>query len=131
MNWDRKGASPKINRGHETMTKSVWKKGKIKIWQRPVFLKNTAEKTTSLQICRIKKITPRTGQTFWDRQLCFYIKKLFVSEKTQKSELCHFLGDLCHQILPRARMFEFDKWKIWWRKSPKKNDKVNFSVFFH
>ena len=26
---------------------------------------------------------------FWDRQLCFYVKKLFVSEKTQKSELCH------------------------------------------
>ena len=90
MNWDRKRASPKMNRGHETMTKIVWKKGKIKIWQRPVFLKNTAEKTTTLQICRIKKITLRTGQTSWDRQLCFYVKKLFVSEKTQKSELCHF-----------------------------------------
>ena len=31
-----------------------------------------------------------TLKTFWDRQLCFYVKKLFVSEKTQKSELCHF-----------------------------------------
>ena len=27
-------------------------------------------------------------------------------------------------------MFEFDEWKIWWRKSPKKNDKVPFSVVF-
>ena len=51
---------------------------------------STAEEMTSLQICRIKKITPRTEQTFRDRQLCFYVKKLFVSEKTQKSELCHF-----------------------------------------
>ena len=41
-------------------------------------------------MCWIKKIMPRTGQTFWDRQLCFYVKKLFVSEKTQKNELCHF-----------------------------------------
>ena len=31
-----------------------------------------------------------TLKTFWDRQLCFYVEKLFVSEKTQKSELCHF-----------------------------------------
>ena len=52
---------------------------------------STAEKMTSLQMCWIKKIPPRTVQTFWDRQLCFYVKKLFVSEKTQKSEffICH------------------------------------------
>ena len=31
---------------------------------------------------------------FWDRQLCFYVKKLFVSEKTQKSELCHFSQEI-------------------------------------
>ena len=31
-----------------------------------------------------------TLKTFWDRQLCFYVKKLFVSEKIQKSELFHF-----------------------------------------
>ena len=37
----------------------------------PPWLKNTAEKMTSLQICRIKKMTPRTGQTFRDHQLCF------------------------------------------------------------
>ena len=43
---------------------------------------------------RIKKITPRTEQTFRDRQLCFYVKKLFVSEKTQKSELCHFSWEI-------------------------------------
>ena len=51
---------------------------------------STVEKMRSLQMCRIKKITPLTEQTFQDRQLCFYVKKLFVSEKTQKSELCHF-----------------------------------------
>ena len=39
---------------------------------------------------QIKKITLRTEQTFRDRQLCFYVKKLFVSEKAQKSELFHF-----------------------------------------
>ena len=39
---------------------------------------------------RIKKIMPNIEQTFRDRQLCFYVKKLLVSEKTQKSELCHF-----------------------------------------
>ena len=51
---------------------------------------STAEKIASLQMCGIKKITPRIGQTFLDRQLCFYVKKLFVSEKTEKNELCHF-----------------------------------------
>ena len=54
------------------------------------FLQINPEKMTSLQMCRIKKITPCSIQTFWDRQLCFYVKKLFVSEKTQKSELFHF-----------------------------------------
>ena len=43
---------------------------------------------------QIKKITPRSEQTFRDRQLCFYVKKLFVSEKTQKSELCHFSWEI-------------------------------------
>ena len=80
----------KTYRGYETRAKSVWETGFIQILDLPFWLKNTAEKMTSLQMCRIKKITPRTGQTFWDRQLCFYVKKLFVSEKTQKSELCHF-----------------------------------------
>ena len=32
--------------------------------------------------------------TFWDCQLYFYVKKLFVSEKTQKSELCHFSKEI-------------------------------------
>ena len=45
-------------------------------------------------MCWIKKITPPSLQTFWDRQLCFYVKKLFVSEKTQKSELCHFSQEI-------------------------------------
>ena len=35
-----------------------------------------------------------TLKTFWDRQLCFYVKKLFVSKKTQKSELCHFSWEI-------------------------------------
>ena len=43
---------------------------------------------------RNQKITTRTGQTFWDRQLCFYVKKSFVSEKTQKNELCHFSKEI-------------------------------------
>ena len=76
--------------GHENSTKSVWETRFIQILGFPLWLKNTTEKLTSLQMCRIKKITPRTGQTFWDRQLCFYVKKLFVSKKTQKNELCHF-----------------------------------------
>ena len=35
-----------------------------------VVVPSTAEKMSSLQMCR------------WDRQFCFYVKKLFVSEKT-------------------------------------------------
>ena len=27
-------------------------------------------------------------------------------------------------------MFEFEEWKMLWLNSPKKNDKVHFSVFF-
>ena len=75
---------------YESMAKSkcFWQnRSDLTLWP---FLQINPEKTTSLQICRIKKVTPRTRQTFWDRQLCFYVKKLFVSEKTRKSELCHF-----------------------------------------
>ena len=32
--------------------------------------------------------------TFWDRQLCFYEKNWFVSEKTQKIELCRFSQEI-------------------------------------
>ena len=39
-------------------------------------------------------LNQKNNTTYWknflDRQLCFYVRKLFVSEKTQKSELCHF-----------------------------------------
>ena len=76
-----------MNVGHENMTKSVWESRFIQILVVPFWLKNTAEKMTSLQMCQIKKITLRSQQTFWDRQLCFYVKKLFVIEKKQKSEL--------------------------------------------
>ena len=51
---------------------------------------STVEKMRSLKICQIKKITPPSAQTFINRQVCFYVKKIFFSEKIQKSELCHF-----------------------------------------
>ena len=54
----------KTYRGVETRAKSVWETGFIQILDLPFWLKNTAEKMTSLQMCQIKKITPRTGQTF-------------------------------------------------------------------
>ena len=75
---------------YESMAKSkcFWQNRIALTFRR--FLQINPEKMTSLQMCRIKKITPCSIQTFWDRQLCFYVKKLFVSEKTQKSELCHF-----------------------------------------
>ena len=69
------------------------------------FLQINPEKMTSLQMCRIKKITPCSIQTFWDRQLCFYVKKLFVSEKTQKNELCHFSMEIyVTNFAPRAQV---------------------------
>ena len=75
---------------YESMAKSkcLWQNRIALTFRR--FLQINPEKMTSLQMCRIKKITPCSIQTFWDRQLCFYVKKLFVSEKTQKSELFHF-----------------------------------------
>ena len=60
----RQRVTPEMNVGHENMTKSVWESRFIQILVVPFWLKNTAEKMTSLQMCRIKKITPRTGQTF-------------------------------------------------------------------
>ena len=58
------------------------------------FQKSTRWRWAQSKMHQIKKITPRTEQTFRDRQLCFYVKKLFVSEKTQKSELCHFSQEI-------------------------------------
>ena len=55
----------------------------------PDVVPSTDEKMRSLQMRQIKNITPPCLQTFRDRQLCFYVKKIFVIEKTQKSELCH------------------------------------------
>ena len=87
---------------------------------------STVEKMRSLQMCRIKKITPPDLQTFWDRQLCFYVKKLFVSEKTQKSELCHFSQEIyvikfCHaRICSSSNVCAHVK--IWWHKSPMENE---------
>ena len=79
---------------YESMAKSkcFWQNRiALTLWP---FLQINPEKMTSLQMCRIKKITPCSIQTFWDCQLCFYVKKLFVSEKTQKSELCHFSWEI-------------------------------------
>ena len=45
-------------------------------------------------MCQIKEITPCNLQTFWDRQLCFYVEKLFIREKTQKNELCQFSKEI-------------------------------------
>ena len=50
----------------------------------PDLVPSTIEKMRSLQMCQIKKITPTSLQTFWDRQLCFYVKKLFVVKKPRK-----------------------------------------------
>ena len=74
--------------GHKAKSECFWQnRSHLTLWP---FLQINPEKMTSLQMCRIKKITPCSLQIFWDRQLCFYVKKIFVSEKTQKSELCHF-----------------------------------------
>ena len=50
--------------GHKTRVKSVWETRFNQILGLPFWLKNTAEKMTSHQMCQIRKITPRTGQTF-------------------------------------------------------------------
>ena len=117
--------------GHENSTKSVWETRFIQILGFPLWLKNTTEKLTSLQMCRIKKITPRTGQTFWDPQLCFYVKKYLLVKKHRKMNFVIFQWRFMSQILPRAHKFECARGKIWWHKSPMKNEKVHFSVFFH
>ena len=52
-------------------------------------------------------------------------------KKTEKWTFSFFLGDLGHQIFHSLKS-NISAWgKIWWHKSPKKNDKVFFSVFFH
>ena len=51
-------------------------------------------------------------------------------KNTEKWTFSFFIGDLCHQILPRTHMFEFEEQKIWWRKSPKKMTKFTFLCFF-
>ena len=87
------------------------------------FLQINPEKMTSLQMHQIKKITLCSKQTFWDHQLCFYIKKSFVSEKTEKNELSHFSMEIyvtnfapCAQVRVRPRQnlmtwISYDKWQ--------------------
>ena len=95
------------------------------------FLQINPEKMTSLQMCRIKKITPCSIQTFWDRQLCFYVKKLFVSEKTQKNEFCHFSMEIYitnfapPRIGPSTEREEFDDINLLWKMK-----KFTFLGFF-
>ena len=43
-------------------------------------------------------------------------KKYLLVKKPRKWTLSFFVGDLHHQILPRACMFKFDEWKVLWRK---------------
>ena len=106
---------------YESMAKSkcFWQNRiALTLWP---FLQINPEKMTSLQMCRIKKITPCSIQTFWDRQLCFYVKKLFVREKTPKSELCQFSKEIyvikfCHGRICSSSN-ECAHCKIWWHKS--------------
>ena len=56
--------NPQNKLGHETRVKSVWETRFNQILRLPFWLRNTAEKMTSLQMCRIKKIKPCTRQTF-------------------------------------------------------------------
>ena len=46
--------------GHENRVKSVWETRFNQILRLPFWLKSTAEKMTSLQMCGIKKIKPPT-----------------------------------------------------------------------
>ena len=80
-------------------------------------------------MCRIKKITPRTEQTFWDRQLCFYVKKLFVSEKTRKSELFHFSKEIYVTNFAAGALELMHLGQNVWHKSPLKKF-VQYMVLF-
>ena len=83
------------------------KKGKIKIYQRPVFLKKTAEQTTSLQICGIKKVTPRTvlDKVFETVNFAFMRKIYLLVKKHGKVNFVIFQWRFMSQILPRAHKF--------------------------
>ena len=131
MIWDRKGASPKTKRGHETMTKSVWKKGKIKIWQRPVFLKKYCWKKDIPS----NLLNQKNNNTYWTNFLrpstLLLCKKIFCLWKNkEKWTLSFFLRDLRHQIFHSSNSNIRARGIIWWHEYPEKNDKVHLSVSF-
>ena len=116
---------------YESMAKSkcFWQnRSDLTLWP---FLQINPEKMTSLQMCQIKKIMPCSVQTFWDCQLCFYVKKIFVSEKTKKKwALSFFKGNLCHKFCParissRAPTAKFDDINLLWKMT-----KLTFPCFF-
>ena len=82
-------------------------------------------------LCTVKKIMPRTGQTFWDRQLCFYVKKSFVSKKHGKVSFYIFHRRFMSSNFAAGALKLMRAGHNLWHKSPLKNDKVHFSVFFH
>ena len=87
-------------------------------------------KMTSLQTCWIKKITQHTGQTFWDHQLCFYVKKYLLVKKYRKVTLSFFIGDLCHQFFFSWNSNLLALGKTLLHNSLKKNEKVTFLWFY-
>ena len=58
-------------------------------------------------------------------------KNYLLVKKHKKMNFVIFQRRFMSQILPCAHKFECARGKIWWHKSPMKNDKVHFSVFFH
>ena len=64
---------------------------KLKYWRASLFIKKSTKwRWAWSKLHQIKNVATLTLKPFWEHQLCFHVKKLFVSEKTQKSELCHF-----------------------------------------
>ena len=49
----------------------------------------------------------------------------------EKASLSFFIGDFRHQIFLFSMLNLCVQGKIWWHKPSIKNDKVDFSVFFH
>ena len=91
----------------------------------------------SLTGCSLKCIKSKNGQQFDFKNflrpstLLFYEKIICQWKITEKWTLSFFIGDLRHQIFLSSNSNLCAWGKIWWHKSPMKNDKVHFSVFFH
>ena len=92
---------------------------------------STVEKMRSLQICRIKKIMPSSEQSFWDRQLCFYVKKYLLVKKHGRMNVVIFHRRFMSSNFAVGALKLMRTGQNLWHKSPLKNDKVHFSVFFY